>query len=601
MDILIHVDNEGVVKKVGARETEMREDRTYQFHRLQTTRCAIEERKGKTTLKHIHAHQKNINTVQIAANAVCDARAEAARLGETFRQMNTSTAGSWLRIQTTRKWANDRDWNTHKAMLPIKRETKRRVQAIQEKVWRASRTQSPGWEAGRVAEWVREWGKRGFESGTLIRIATGVLFQREYDRNKTGQYYDECVCGEGVEGTYEHLRVCEHKGIRGVNEEWEREVERELKDMKRAGPDRMRQLKEEMKGRARRRIKMLNLASDNIQTKMYVRIDAAPGEQDRFVRFLSDKDLRKAAEIDLYPESRKQIKDTQWPSTFLKGLVSEVCECEEGIEGRHEVGCGGWGRIKFRGLMRQCVEIWGVREELVESPIDASPWANTWWTEEEVKSPDWEGDILMWCTNRKGDKVSSTLQALMDKVEIGALGAAIIIAPLGPQWDAYEGEYTKVATFPVDTLKQAPDPLWTKTNTKKMRRNNSEIVVGIIGNIFPLPAHQVIDTQLDQIWKSWREKKAITSNSVMQAIKNEVSDREAGTRAKWISQVACRILQAKRGRRAFYGVWDKSLINEALVLGTGVRGLSEIRQAVTKVTIENTVKLLKTLQILRSG
>jgi hypothetical protein len=265
------------------------------------------------------------------------------------------------------------------------------------------------------------------------------------------------------------------------------------------------------------------------------------------------------------------------------------------------VGCGGWGRIKFRGLMRQCVEIWGVREELVESPIDASPWANTWWTEEEVKSPDWEGDILMWCTNRKGDKVSSTLQALMDKVEIGALGAAIIIAPLGPQWDAYEGEYTKVATFPVDTLKQAPDPLWTKTNTKKMRRNNSEIVVGIIGNIFPLPAHQVIDTQLDQIWKSWREKKAITSNSVMQAIKNEVSDREAGTRAKWISQVACRILQAKRGRRAFYGVWDKSLINEALVLGTGVRGLSEIRQAVTKVTIENTVKLLRTLQILRSG
>ena len=267
----------------------------------------------------------------------------------------------------------------------------------------------------------------------------------------------------------------------------------------------------------------------------------------------------------------------------------------------HEMGCGGWGRIKFRGLMRQCVEIWGVREELVDSPIDVSPWANTWWTEEEVKTPEWEGDILMWCTNRKGNKVNSTIQTLIDKVETGALGAAIIIAPAGPQWDAYEGKYTKVATFPADTIKQVPDPLWTGTNTKKMRRNNSRVAVGVIGNIFPLPTHQVVDSQLDQIWKDWKEKESTTNDSVMQAIKNEVSDRETGTRAKWISQVASRILQARRGRRAFYGVWDKSLTDEVLALGTGVRGLSEIRQAVTKITIENTVKLLRALQILRSG
>ena len=601
MNILIHVDNEGVVKKVGARETEMREDRTYQFHRLQTTRQAIEERKGKTTLRHIPAHQKDINTVQIAANAVCDARAEAVRLGGTFRQMNTSTAGSGLRLQTIRKWASNQDWNTHIAMLPIKQETKRRVRAIQEKEWQASRTQSPGWEVIRVAKWVREWGRRGFKPGTLVRIATGVLFQREYDKHKAGQYYDECVCGGEEEATYEHLRVCEHKDIREVNEAWVRGVEEGLKDMKRAGPERMRQLDEEMKGRAKRRIKKLNLASDNVQTKMYIRIDAAPGERDRFVRFLSDKDLRKAAEMDLYPESRKRIKDSLWPSALLKGLEPEVCECEEGIEGRHEVGCGGWGRIKFRGLMRQCVEIWGVREELVDSPIDASPWANTWWTENEVKTPDWEGDILMWCTNHKGDKVSGTLRTLVDKVESGALGAAIIIAPAGPQWEACEGKYIEIATFPANTLKQAPDPLWTRINIKKMRRNNSEITVGVIGNIFPLPSHQVVDSQLDRIWESWKEKKSSTNDNVMQAIKDEVSDRKAGTHAKWINQVASRIVQAKRGRRAFYGVWDKGLINEVLELGTGVRGLSEIRQAVTKVTIENTLKLAKTLQIIRNG
>jgi hypothetical protein len=102
-----------------------------------------------------------------------------------------------------------------------------------------------------------------------------------------------------------------------------------------------------------------------------------------------------------------------------------------------------------------------------------------------------------------------------------------------------------------------------------------------------------------RVGERWKKEGAEINESLFKALEAEAEKDPVGTQEKWMDRVVELVTTAKCGNRLFYGVWGKKLVEDIQSTGTSNKGLASVRQAMTKVTIENVCKLRSTLRDIR--